>query len=305
MNYVELEEFLAKKINHARIDVIGTSVLKRYLYAVTFDFLSSQTVIIQGAIHAREHITTDLICELIKNASENYQKYKLMGMPNIVFVPMVNPDGVELCCHGLASVRSLTRRRVLKSINGSTDFSQFKANANGVDLNNNFDAKWGSGKESCFVASPHGFVGEAPMSEPEVQSLALFTMKIKPFFTISYHAKGQEIYYEFFNKLENRKRDKRIAKLISKATYYKIVSTENSSSGGYKDWCVLRFGIPAVTIEVGKDSLLHPISRAALGQIYRRNKNILKALPKILMEFENDRKRKNDAARTKRGKESV
>ena len=130
------------------------------------------------------------------------------------------------------------------------------------------------------------------MSEPEVQALALLTQKVKPFFTISYHCKGQEVYYQFYNKRENIKRDKKIAKIISKNTFYKIKNTQNTSSGGYKDWCVLRFGIPSITIEVGKDSLSHPLTVKAIPQIYRRNKNIIKALSKVLREYTNESRRK-------------
>lgn len=291
MDYGELERLLSIKREHCKTEIVGSSVLGRYIYGVSFDFGYNYWVIIQGSIHAREHITTDLILKLIDDLEQNYNKFKAMKMPNIMFVPMVNPDGVEICINGLKSVKNHRIRRILKSFITS-DLKLFKANANGVDLNNNFDAKWGSGKENCFVPAEHGFVGTSPMSEPEVQALALLTIKLKPFFTISYHAKGQEVYYEFYNKKENLKRDKHIAKLVAKTLSYSIKNTQSSSSGGYKDWCVLRFNIPAVTIEVGKNSLKHPIKKDAIRQIYRRNKNILKILPKILEVYKNDTARK-------------
>ncbi len=306
MNYSELETFLEKKIPYAKIDIIGSSVLRRSIYSVTFDMGHSETVIIQGSIHAREHITTDLIVLQIKEVSENYKKYRAMNMPNIVFVPLVNPDGVELVENGLKSVEGGRKKKFLKSINnGSSDFSLFKANANGVDLNNNFDAKWGSGKYNGLVPAPHGYMGSQPMSEPEVRALAILTIKQRPFFTISYHAKGQEVYYEFFNRPENFRRDKNIAKLVARSLGYKLVNLETESSGGYKDWCVQRLNIPAVTIEVGKDSLSHPIKKDALAQIYKRNRNIIKLLPKILEVYENDRERKVYEKGLERGKEGI
>ena len=291
MNYIELERFLEKKIEHAEVFIIGKSVLERYIYAIKFDFCSKNTVIIQGSIHAREHITTSLICEQIKDVSKNYNKLKANLTPNIVFVPMVNPDGVELCCKGIKSVKNRKIKKFLLEINEGKDFSLFKANVNGVDLNTNFDAKWGSGKENKLFASSNGYVGRSPMSEPEVQALVYLTKEIRPFFTISYHSKGQEIYYQFFNKI-NEKRDRKIAKILARSLKYKIVNTENSSSGGYKDWCVQKFNIPSVTIEVGKDSLSHPLTERELGQIYKRNKNVVFLLSKIQKEYENDKARK-------------
>lgn len=296
MDYVELERFLEKRINHAKVEVVGASVLGRLIYSVRFDFKCEHTVIIHSSIHAREHITTDLVCELIKLVSRDYYKYKALGVPNIIFVPMVNPDGVMLCSQGIKSVRDKNVRKLLLNIKNDESFSLFKANANGVDLNTNFDAKWGSGKENKFFPSADGFVGYCPMSEPEVRALAILTCKEKPFFTISYHAKGEEIYYQFYNAKENLKRDKKIAKVISHTTRYRIKNTEKSSSGGYKDWCIQKFGIPAITIEVGSDNLTHPISKEFLPKIYARNKNIIKSLSRILKEYTNDanRKRKMD-----------
>ena len=286
MDYFHLEKFLSKKINHSSIDIIGLSVLKRYIYSVCFDFNSKHTVIIHGAIHAREHITTDLICLLIKDISSNYEKYTKMNFPNIIFVPMVNPDGVELVYNGLKSVSDKNKRKELLKINGSNDFSLFKANANGVDLNTNFDAKWGSGDQNKVFPASSDYIGLCPMSEPEVRALALLTINTKACFTISYHSKGQEIYYEFFNKKENIKRDRKIAKLISKKLHYRIRNLQNVSGGGYKDWCIYRLDIPAVTIEVGKDCWIHPIKENKLKQIYNRNKNIIKILNVIVKEIE-------------------
>lgn len=291
MDYISLEKYLSKKIDNAIINIIGVSELRRYIYSVCFDFSSKHTVIIHGAIHAREHITTDLIVKLIKDVSLNYSKYKEMGIPNIIFVPMVNPDGVELVCNGLKSVKDRRKRNELLKINGSDDFSLFKANANGVDLNTNFDAKWGCGEQNKLIPSASDYIGESPMSEYEVQALALLTINKKASFTISYHAKGQEIYYQFFNKKENLKRDRKIAKIIAKSLHYKIKNVQNESGGGYKDWCVYRLNIPAVTIEVGKDSLIHPIGLKNLKQIYSRNKGIIKLLKNITKEI--DRNERN------------
>ncbi|MEG1581561.1 MAG: hypothetical protein RR334_00170, partial [Clostridia bacterium] len=77
--------------------------------------------------------------------------------------------------------------------------------------------------------------------------------------TLSLHTKGEEIYYDFYNK--NKKRDKKIANLFAHNLKYKIVSTEKNSAGGYKDWCIEKLGITALTIECGSDKLSHPLSR--------------------------------------------
>ena len=288
MDYVNLQKFLKKEIKCCEKQIIGKSVLGRNIYSIVFDFGSEYNVIIQASIHAREHITTDLVVEFIKDVSKNYDFYKGIGTPNLVFVPMANPDGVMISCHGLKSVRDNQIKEKLKKINiKNDDFALFKANANAVDLNNNFDAKWGTGKENVTEPAFHGFIGSYPESEPETQALVKLTEKIKPCFTISFHSKGEEIYWDFFQNSKQRKRDRNIAKLFAKSTGYKIKSTEKTSSGGYKDWCVQKFKIPSITVEVGDDNLSHPISPKFLPEIYNKNKNVIKLLSEVVKIIEN------------------
>ena len=129
MNTNQLEKFLKQKIEHAKIEIIGESVLKRPIYAISFDFAQEKSVIIQGAIHAREHITCNLLCKMISELSVNFEKYKKLKTPNIVFVPLSNPDGASLVTDGLKSVKNLKTRKFLLSLNNkSKDFSLFKAN---------------------------------------------------------------------------------------------------------------------------------------------------------------------------------
>ena len=60
---------------------------------------------------------------------------------------------------------------------GSTDFSYWKANANAVDMNVNFDAGWGKGVQNVFCPAPANFVGYYPNSEREVRSIIDFSLK--------------------------------------------------------------------------------------------------------------------------------
>ena len=46
--------------------------------------------------------------------------------------------------------------------------------------------------------------------------------------TLSYHSKGEEIYYEFFQSKEKKKSHFQMAKLVSDITGYSIKSTPDS-----------------------------------------------------------------------------
>ncbi len=213
-------------------------------------------IIIQYGIHAREHIT----CHLALPQIEDYIKRGKRG--TVYFIPAVNIDGIEI---------ALTKKPL------------YKANANGVDLNVNFDALWGKGELNSLQKGDENFIGDFPFSESESRALRDFTLKIKPNATISYHAKGEEIYWQFHQDEERKKRDYRIAKKLALVTGYKLKATPKSS-GGYKDWCIEKLKIPAYTIEVGKEEYPHPVCHKHLFEIYLKNKDVVDTITRFVEE---------------------
>lgn len=227
--------------------ILGRSYQNRSVFCFKVKKSDSPKVIVQYSIHAREYITAYLCLKQI----DKFIKDGKVG--TVYFIPILNPDGVNICL---------------------SDKPLYKANARGVDLNVNFDAKWGTGEKNVFSKSDESFVGSRPFSEKETRLLRDFTLNIQPDITISYHAKGEEIYYDFNQPPLSRKRDKSLALAVSKVTGYKIVENLNSA-GGYKDWCIDKLKIPALTIEVGSDSLTHPIQEKHLEEIFEKNKTVI------------------------------
>lgn len=238
--------------------VIGYSFFNKPIYYLAVEKTNSPVLIVQCAIHAREHITAHLCLKLI----EEFIRTGKLG--KVYFIPLMNPDGVEIALNA-------------KPL--------YKANGRGVDLNVNFDARWGLGEKNILNAADENFIGEYPFSELETVALRDFTLKAKPDATISYHSKGEEIYYEFFQDELRLKRDYALASATKKVTGYKIKSTPNSC-GGYKDWCIDKLKIPALTIEVGDDNLSHPIGEENLEVIFEKNKWVIPAVIQQLMEFQ-------------------
>ena len=108
------------------------------------------------------------------------------------------------------------------------------------------------------------------MSEKETVALAEFTQKIKPDYVITYHAKGEEIYWQFFQDEQTKARDFRYANYVAKYTGYQL-KQQTQSAGGYKDWCVQKLGIPAITVEVGNDKFSHPYPYHQIDDITTKN----------------------------------
>lgn len=251
---------------------VGYSVLSEPIYAAHVGAYDGRQVIVQCAIHAREYVTSLLGVELTR-----YYSSKDFG-GGAYFIYNMNPDGVRLVLDGIGSIPCEKQREFLLSVNGSEDFSMYKANANAVDLNTNFDAKWGGGVSNVRCPAPEGFIGYYPMSEREVDVLAKFTEKILPYATISYHTKGEVIYYGFEGQKESSlARDESIARRLSAVTGYVPILT-TGSTGGYKDWCIDRFDMPSFTIEAGPSDARHPIDEKYLSELFEQNKDILFAL---------------------------
>ena len=249
----------------------GKSVLGKNILATHVGSYDGTQILIQAGIHAREYITSLLLVEMARNLHNN----DLIQEGGIYFVFLVNPDGAEIVLDGLDSIPcEITKNYLISANGGSTDFSQYKANVNLVDLNTNFDADWGNGSQNVFCPSTEDFVGFYLNSEREVLSLINFTLKTKPSLTISYHTKGNVIYYGFEGESEeNIARDQTIGESLSEVTGYPLIFTENST-GGYKDWCINSLKIPAYTIEVGDNSIPHPLGIETLPEIYQRNKDV-------------------------------
>ena len=245
--------------------VIGKSLLGRNLYAVKVGE-GAPVGLAQYALHGREYITAMLALRHVQIGVKEGSLWLL---------PLCNPDGALLSQVGLESVFPASRRRRLTVLNGGReDFSLWKANARGVDLNVNFDAEWGKGAKNRRFAGSENYIGSAPFSEPETQALKRFTLKIKPDYTVSYHTKGEEIYWYFYQSISTCLRDKRLAMALSSSTGYPLAYAKDSV-GGYKDWCISALGIPSFTIEAGPDSFSHPLGQDALLDIIKKNEYAL------------------------------
>ncbi len=238
------------------------------------------------SLHAREHMCTQIVMNQIEFLLNNYDFGVFEGkrlrdtLANVCLyiVPMGNPDGVELCQRGLASVKDRAHREYLREINlGSDDFSRWKANIRGVDLVSNFDAKWAEKETVADSPAPYGYKGTHPLSEVESRHCAEFITKVGFDMTISYHAVGGELYWWFGQEDSRQDRDFLIAMDFADLTGYSLISKERSltDSAGLKDWSIQTFHTPGITVELGPVTSIAPIQIGDFLQIWERNKFVL------------------------------
>ncbi len=203
--------------------VIGYTAYGREIYAFHVGESTGRQFIAVYAVHGREWITARLAIKHIKKGVRRGGGW---------IIPLLNPDG---------------------AIISETKSPLWKANGRGVDINCNFDADWGQGRLNTKLRGAENCIGDAPFSENESAALKNFTLKIRPFVTLSFHTKGEEIYFEYGGR-----GDRKGAEILAAATGYKPKRIYGSC-GGYKDWCIQKLHIPSYTIECGADELVHPI----------------------------------------------
>lgn len=252
----------------AHVFSIGNSVCGAPLLCAHCGGLRGRQIIVTAAIHARECYTALVVLRQVKEAVRS-----LTGDDGAYFVPLVNPDGAVFFETGDAQGSA-----TLKRFGASRRI--WKANADGVDLNCNFDANWGSGRYNKTTVGASDYIGQYPFCAPETSALARFTKRVKPAATVSYHCMGGELYWEFFQNETDKRRDRAFANAVADMIGVKRVDGDLSSAGGYKDWCVQKLGVPSVTVELIASGE-HPFSAADFLPECETNAK----LPEFILDF--------------------
>ncbi len=164
---VEREIFLLKEKypDIITIHVMGTSWQKRSLYAVTISDQDKnkttgkreEQVIIQSGMHARELIPVEVSLYTMKNLVENYQKNEfitnLVDNKEIIFIPVLNPDGLKKYEEIIESKGVSTWESWRKNCRDNNRDGKIEDYMDGVDLNRNFSVDFGGNGASSLVGS--------------------------------------------------------------------------------------------------------------------------------------------------------
>lgn len=267
-----LADLESLKEQGAQVFTIGYTQLGRAIPCVFKGSMEGAQVLVQATMHAREYVTTPLVIEMMKNYN---------GAGGVWCVPMVNIDGALLCQNGLSSVDDVgVREFLLKTNGGSSNFELWKANIRAVDLNVNYNAKWGTGTTNISYPAPSNYIGTFPVSESENIALRDLTNKIQPSVTLSYHTKGEIIFWGF----ECIKTYFEQAERIANSTGYPILESVGSA-GGYKDWYDATTFKLGLTLEVGSPELEYPLPLTILPELYQQNKNVLNISTQVAKEI--------------------
>lgn len=238
---------------------------------------ASRHVLLQGAIHGREHMTAWLLMAM----ADCWLSQGIFTDDVCVhIIPMSNPDGVQISQSGSLNEEQLAiyrkdRQRGYTNQDKVDYAVSWKANAFGIDINRNFSSGWYSTQMRKAPSSQrHG--GYEPFCAAEAIALRDYTLSYPFDITISYHSSGSVIYYEYGTKQLVNRASKELALAVKDITGYPLEGSGGVDGAGYKDWAIDEMQIPSLTIEIGcKDS---PLAENEIYSIFARNLFVLPML---------------------------
>lgn len=264
-----------------QVFTVCKSVLGRKIYALGIGNLKKANLFV-GSVHASEWLTSSLLlnffeefCMNIFSKQKNiYKNMDMLSEKGLVIIPMLNPDGVEIAINGTISAKH--RQNFINNIINKNSLV-WQANANGVDLNHNFDAGFALCKNTEKLLgytspSPRFYGGKYPHNQPESLGLVNLCTSLNIQKAFAFHSQGEEIFFEYGNHTTTQ--SFYIASLLSSYSGYTICKQSGSAShGGFKDWFIDKLHRPAFTIEIGKG--VNPLPISDLHDIYTKLTDML------------------------------
>lgn len=279
----DIARLSAKYPNIVHYSVIGKSEDGRNIYDVTLgNRRASRSVLVVSTLHAREYMASLVCMSQIEYYARCYQEEidgkrvsSVFSRTCIHYIPMANPDGVAISQYGISQIRNKKLRKKLKKLSKDTNTTVWKANAKGVDLNNNFPYQF----QVRGTPGSQGYSGAKAVSSRETSAIvkrikALKSTNLKA--VINYHAMGSIIYGDSTSTasgsvIAGTARMYRTAQEIT--GYTSAGRGTSSSSGSLREYIMYDLHLPSITVEVGRHPCPGPISE--FPRIWRENANLV------------------------------
>ena len=264
--------------------VVGRSVLGREIPALVLSTGGTgQPVLMAAAFHGQEWLTALCalrLCEELCTALR--ARMPLCGVPihralrdrQIWFVPLANPDGVEIARYGSEAAGPYAPSAAAA---GADIPCLWQTNARGVDINHNFNAGWAqmqalAQKNGKISPGSRYYSGTAAESEPESRALADLCRGLDFRHVVALHSQGEEIYWAYGDHTPPQSRV--MAQVLSAASGYAMAAPSvMASHGGFKDWFIDCFHRPGFTLELGRGK--NPLPVAEFEAIYAKAREML------------------------------
>ena len=299
------QELVAAYPEILHFETIGFSRDKNPIYAITMtenvreaiardDFSLYRThYYVEAGTHGRETVNTPIVIKIIEDYAKDYYddnyiaEFNLkeeLGKAAIHFIPLVNPDGFDLVKFGTGSVNTQAATTLLSAV-AKTNFSDYKANIAGVDLNRNFPdeyydtitMKWinkfqvyrgsipSDDPSNGYYAGPYGG------SEPETAAVMDYVLRYDFRNFLSFHSRGKYIDCgKYWFGADYNKRAFELAMALHDVNHYRVDSYSSGKESGFlSDYAVAQTLKPVVTIETTLGDL--PTHQSLYKEAYAEN----------------------------------
>jgi hypothetical protein len=175
-------------------EVIGKSVEGRDIQAYRFGNGEKKLVYV-GAIHGGYEWNSALLSyaliDYLKGISDRIPKDL-----SVIVIPVANPDGLAsvVGTSGRFNITNAPKFDYADELSVDDPVVAGRFNANGVDLNRNFNCKWQA--EAVWRDNPVS-AGSSAFSEPEAAVLRDFLLGEKPEAVVFYHSASNGVYTSF------------------------------------------------------------------------------------------------------------
>lgn len=232
--------------------------------------------------HAREIVTPEIALNLAELLLTDYGQDAdvtwIVDNREIWVMPFANPDG-----HIYAAYRVDWRKNVDDS--QSTCPASSPPNSFGIDLNRNYDHKWGTigaSSDPCHLT----YRGPAAFSEPETQAIRDLVQDQQFNLVISLHSFGDLILYPWGYTLSRAPNAADLLDVAAVLASFNSYTPQQSSSlyptsGDTCDWVYGTQGTPCFTFEIGSgftENYFWPDCETAYGQWLENRDALLHAI---------------------------
>jgi len=232
LNLMKLEKEYA---NILKVYSIGKSVLGREIWCCEIKASESEdgVVLIDGGMHGSEVIGVKVAYSILERVLSEYNELQSIGVLKrltLIIIPMLNPDGVEMSKYSPPTP--------------SIRLKDGRCNANGVDLNRNFNYEWSAGGSPLYNSTVYR--GEVAESEPEVKALKDLMQKRKIIFYVNLHSGVRQIIIPAYQVNPYLNVYANITSILSNIFGFEIV--RGGIYGGSANWCLMARGGPALSL---------------------------------------------------------